>query len=553
MTARPLSPLTATLLAAFLPLGCGSDAGTSPADAGPDVQEAMDLGPEPEPDVGDVQTPEPEDTAAPEPDAGPLGCTIGGVTYADGAADPANGCASCAVATSTAAWTPSADGAPCDGGACVEGQCVTAPTLTGVEPACLPTAGGAAVTLKGQHFLPGATVTFDEAPGTDTQVANENTLTTRAPTGAPGPVAVAVKNVLGEATSRSDLLTRYTAVPFADLAIYEDGRPINAVVAADFDGDLVTDVLAGRAESEDGLRFYRGLDNGTLVSGGLTPTGGGVTELVAGDFNGDKHLDVAYTGLGNTVDVVLGAGDGTFGAAQKTPTGGLLAHAVAVGTLDAGDTLDLIVTHEGDPRVAVLLGQGDGTFANGTPLAVPDNAIEARLADLNGDTHLDLATLSYSGGSATVFLGDGAGGFGTPTTYPTGEGASAAFVADLTGDGVPDLVVSHQSAAGIQLLRGVGDGTFQAAQQVAPQPTVGFALADVDGDTRLDLITDSGGEVSVRYGQGNGAFPCPQTGVIQSDGLYVSAADLNGDGRAELLVHGDKVRFRLGVLTAFVP
>src|SRR5439155_17478732 len=84
------------------------------------------------------------------------------------------------------------------------------------------------------------------------------------------------------------------------------------------------------------------------------------------------------------------------------------------------------------------------------------------------------------------------------------------------------------------VLLGNGDGTFQAALGVSTGGGSPFAVADVNGDGRPDLVTDR----SVLRGNGDGSFQAPLSfglagGAYQADAVTV--ADVNGDGRPDLI------------------
>jgi VCBS repeat protein len=91
-------------------------------------------------------------------------------------------------------------------------------------------------------------------------------------------------------------------------------------------------------------------------------TGRNPVSVVIVELNGDGKPDLAAVNLfSNTVSVLLGHGDGTFGAKTDYATG-LYPLSLALGDLNGDSKLDLAVANEGAATVSVLLGNGDGTF-----------------------------------------------------------------------------------------------------------------------------------------------------------------------------------------------
>jgi hypothetical protein len=172
----------------------------------------------------------------------------------------------------------------------------------------------------------------------------------------------------------------------------------------------------------------------------------------------------------------------------QSPT---LAGPVAMATADFnGDGLaDLAVSDTGAHVIAILLGNGDGTFQSSATYPVASGCIVGSLtvADFNADHKPDLLAVCQAGTQLFVYPGRGDGTFETPveTQLPvaafTGTylleavlGVVDAAVADFNGDNKLDLVLTLSSdftrldTGHLYFLPGNGDGTFGAATPIVP-------------------------------------------------------------------------------------
>jgi FG-GAP-like repeat len=284
--------------------------------------------------------------------------------------------------------------------------------------------------------------------------------------------------------------------------------------------------------------------------------------IAAADVNGDGNIDLVVIGSDAqsfvwNYSVFLGNGDGTFqspmfypqsvGLASDSPTNIVIADF----NNDHKPDLTVSLAETTTSQVAILLGNGDGTF--GSPIYLFDGSSAASTApsitsnDFNGDGKADLAASSTAG--IAILLGNGDGTFQAANFISTAQFFGPLFSADVNHDGKADLVGSSTSssyAVGvIQTFLGNGDGTFKTPIS-SSQGEAAFALADINGDGNPDVVGwqfPSSGAVAygVYPGDGSGnfgtfinVFSPPTQGVGMKIGP-LAAQDLNGDGKPDLV------------------
>ena len=273
--------------------------------------------------------------------------------------------------------------------------------------------------------------------------------------------------------------------------------------------------------------------------------GNNPSSLVAATFSGGTLPDLAVANQSdNTITILLNQDGGNFAAQANSPfvlaaneTGPVaLANGIFGNTVvnSNGVTVspeDLVVVNSTSNNVAVLLGNGDGTFteAAGSPFPVGTNPSAAVVADFNGDGNLDFAVANKGDNTISVFKGDGKGGFApfpaspfalTNTTTISEVGPVALATANFRNttigrnSSVPetDLAVLNQTSNNVTILLPTVDsnGNVTFTEQTSSPVAVGnspVAIAagdlDTDGIPDLAVVNQSDNTVSILMGSTN--------------------------------------------------
>jgi len=334
-------------------------------------------------------------------------------------------------------------------------------------------------------------------------------------------------------------------ISFNTPTTYATGSSPYSVAVADVNGDGNPDlVVANRGSSSVSVLLGNG--DGTFQSQTTFATGSYTYYVAVADVNGDGKPDLVVDNRhSSSVSVLLGNGNGTFQNQTTFATG---AYGPMVVADVNGDGKPDLVIGRGSGVVSVLLGNGDGTFQNHAFFGGGGDSSQRpalAVADVNGDGKADLIVTDrnvptgFSNGSneVAVLLGNGNGTFQSPANFATGAAPSSLAVADVNGDGKPDLIVANEQSNNVSVLLGNGDGTFQSQTTFAtgsfPDSVV---VADVSGDGKPDLVVANAGSdsVSVLLGNGDGTFQSQATLATGSLPSSLAIADLNGNGKPDL-------------------
>jgi hypothetical protein len=216
--------------------------------------------------------------------------------------------------------------------------------------------------------------------------------------------------------------------------------------------------------------------------------------------------------------------------------------------------MDIAVTTNSN-HVAVLLGNGGGSFQSPVFYDVEEGPQDLAIADVDNDGNLDLLVVNECGhtsgcrqGTVSVLLGNGDGTFQAQQSWFVGVFPLEVAVADFNGDGSPDLVLdlpcgtdsSCTSNGGVGVLLGNGDGTFQSVVNYAATGSdtarVGtgfFGKRDTPDIVALNYQTFN---ITVFKGNGDGTFTAGKNFPVGGDPVSVGTGDLNGDNEDDIAV-----------------
>jgi uncharacterized repeat protein (TIGR01451 family) len=320
------------------------------------------------------------------------------------------------------------------------------------------------------------------------------------------------------------------------------------VLAGDLNGDGARD-LVGLVYSLNSVVVYLGDGHGGFGAPTLYPAGDRPIEGELVDLNLDGRLDLALEGQIDAF-VLTGNGSGGFAAPVRYTFPDVVKD-VRAGDFNGDGRPDLAVAVF-DNNLYIMTGLVAGGFASPVPIALPGRPHRVAVDDLNHDGRADLAVAYFwsnpqgtvpSDDFVSVLLADGNGGFSAPVTVPLqAANFSRVFaLGDFNGDSHRDLAAVEitQSGARVFLLSGNGAGNFSVQQFVnIPGNAINTFVTsgDVNGDGRIDLASTTGDvhQLLVWLGDGAGSFAAPSS-FVAPFGYEVRLADLNGDSRPDVV------------------
>ena len=351
------------------------------------------------------------------------------------------------------------------------------------------------------------------------------------------------------------------------------------ITVGDTNNDSCLDIVTANSGTND-IALLMGYCNGMFSPYMICSTNpqSAPYSVTTGDLNDDQWLDivVANENLDN-IGISFGYGNGSF-APQITFSSGLnsVPYAVAISDLNNDHRLDVAVANRGTSNVAILLGYPHTGTNNTAEFLLGDyysdflarryystgasaHPYSIAVGDFNNDTYLDAVVANSGTDTVGILFGDDSGLFLTETSYFLGSNSRprSVLVADFNKDHCSDIAVANFLSDNIIVFQGLGNGSFfqQSAVRIASGSNPSsLASGDLNNDGWLDLVVTNTGRntIDIMYGFRYASLQSPvrSTVGINTDPCSVAVADLNNDGRLDL-VTGNYNTNNVGILLGY--
>ena len=294
------------------------------------------------------------------------------------------------------------------------------------------------------------------------------------------------------------------------------------------------------------------------AAAGITSAPNKTWGAAAADFNADGWPDLFVSQHGRNAHLWFNNHNGTFSEANAGFSAGIDRHDCQAGDFNADGRQDIFCSVGADRGTAVksnelYIQQPDHTFADRAyqwyvtdPLGRGRNSA---VLDANNDGYPDVFSGSVSfrpdalPAPNRLYLNTGHGSMlDSPAMgLDLDIGSGSARIVDYNSDGWPDLLINARydtNALGLHLYRndqghGFTDVSPILGDTVAAEDAV---MADVNHDSRPDLITLTTATLAERLQRADGTFAPPKTITTVGAGRSLAVGDVNGDHNPDIYV-----------------
>ncbi|CAF1303378.1 unnamed protein product [Rotaria sp. Silwood1] len=401
--------------------------------------------------------------------------------------------------------------------------------------------------------------------------SNQNIITTN--TSRPLSIAIGDFNsdthmdiaVVNYGTNSIGVLIGFGNCSFAHPTIYPTGYDSDprSIVVAYLNNDSQLDIVVAN-HGTNNIGIFLGNSDGTFASQIVYSTGlaSQPYSIAIGDLNNDNLLDIVVANSGrDNVGIFFGHGNGMFREQITFSTGtGSRPHSVTVADLNKDSIVDIAVANSQTHMVSIFLGYDNESFHTQVtyPTGYNSEPQFLMLGDFNNDQLLDIVVANNGTNDVGILLGWGNGSFADPILYSTGTGSRPYSIAigDFNNDNRMDIAAANSETGTVGIFLGYDNGSF--ADQITYSTgdrsyPYSIVISDFNNDNNMDIAVANYGEsqtviINIPYGKsftvavllniGNGTFA---PAVMYSTGYYslpnsIAAGDFNNDKKMDIAV-----------------
>lgn len=444
------------------------------------------------------------------------------------------------------------------------------PRITSFSPTSGPI--GTTVTINGINFssTPANNIVFFGAVRATIASATTTALTVIVPAGATfEPISLTVNGLTGN--SLKPFVVTFngggpiTQNPNQTQNCFDQGidsltdlKP-NDIAIKDFDGDGRPDLVTANNYSTAGqpasISILRNIGSGQQISFNTKqdiPTGSLTTSIASGDIDGDGKPDIVSGSItdkslsvfkNTSTPGILSFGSKIDFAVNNTP------FSISISDIDSDGKLDIVIANSSVSSINYLTilrnttSGGTISFAPKIDIVTPYVIRSVATGDINGDTKPDVILANTTFNSVSVFRNISAPGnilFASKVDFVTGNYAMDVALADLDGDEKDDIIAANNVSNTFSVFRNVSFGnTISFTSKIdfsCGGSPFSVSAGDVNGDGKPEIIVPSY-NMSVHQNNctiGNISFGGPVYLFLPNTANTVGVADLNNDGKADV-------------------
>jgi FG-GAP-like repeat/IPT/TIG domain/Secretion system C-terminal sorting domain len=237
-------------------------------------------------------------------------------------------------------------------------------------------------------------------------------------------------------------------------------------------------------------------------------------DVLFSDLDGDGKPDMlnSYQNSGAGVNIAAyrntgSVGSFSFAARQNFTVGNNFGYAIAVADIDMDGKPDVVSVNNASNSFSVLRNTstvGSINFATKVDVTTGTGPIGVAIGDLDGDGKPDIAITNYTANTITAYRNLSTAGnisFSSAYTFTLNTNPMGIAIGDVDGDGKLDMMAVNRSNDNVSVFRNtstIGIITMAAKVDFATGTSpISIALADVNGDGKLDIATANNGSNTV--------------------------------------------------------